>query len=528
MTNNVFPVRPQIQPGESFWSYVIRLAEENGRQPLAILNAIKAWELKYVQRTDFGLLDFSPHSVINLESLAQLAGRTATELIDATFKPLLMLFGVSEEMERSRFLSGMILDSYRFCPLCMKESPYYRLQWRMAPVTACHYHGVSLIDTCPVCNMKLKFRLMETVDKCPHCGAELSNGKQQVIDNEQLEQQTWMYKFLDTLFHEESHHIPPAEVAMRLLYLASNKNLQFDRDLITEGFSTVLPTLLQHARESLSQKRTLHLSFILNTLYEHKISMAEFLHVEVPDRFVQSVRRPLTKKVEYLSCQAPWCDSFQKPGSLVKTGTTLKRRKSGEVLLYYMACTNCGCEYAIDEKGQLQDRMYFIEGFYSLRKIGTPLPGIKQLARELGFTEDKTQRCLAYFCTRYPEYQLTGSHCEIDSNRLELVINEIRKGTTLKSIRRWDCWTSYRHFLVYRFHPDVMRTVINLKRPRPSRQSDSAVKRQRVREVLDDLLKRDEDITIAAVCDIVGVCPETIRGWGCNEFISEAKQQQRV
>jgi len=134
---------------------------------------------------------------------------------------------------------------------------------------------------------------------------------------------------------------------------------------------------------------------------------------------------------------------------------------------------------------------------------------------------------LAYFCTRLEPDERSGARFEVDISLLELVLNDVRKGTKLKAIQRWDCWESYWHFLVYRFHPEVMCTLIELTRPRPSKRSDSAVKRERVRVVLKDLLERDQDITLGTVCDAVGVCPETIRGWGCNADIARAKQLQR-
>lgn len=72
-----------------------------------------------------------------------------------------------------------------------------------------------------------------------------------------------------------------------------------------------------------------------------------------------------------------------------------------------------------------------------------------------------------------------------------------------------------------------MRALIELTHGRPWKRSNSAVKREKVREALDTLLERDEDVTLGSVCDIVGVCPETIRSWGCNADIARAKQLQR-
>lgn len=40
-----------------------------------------------------------------------------------------------------------------FCPLCLHEdeTPYFRLTWRFAYMTHCKFHGIQLLDECPVC-----------------------------------------------------------------------------------------------------------------------------------------------------------------------------------------------------------------------------------------------------------------------------------------------------------------------------------------------------------------------------------------
>ncbi|MGG0934504.1 TniQ family protein [Brevibacillus centrosporus] len=526
MKNTVFTIRPKPLSEESFWSYLHRLADQNGIQLLTVLNYIKTWERKYIQRADFGLLDMSPGSVVDIERLSTLTGYSVQELLRTTFHPLLTRFGVSEDVQRSRFMSGLILDTYRFCPLCLKKTQYYRLLWKIGCLISCVEHNVYLVDTCLNCNKQISFRDVELLSVCPHCGFSLIKSQARAIDDGEREKQQWINEALCTLLEPDGLLVEPPEVAIRILYLLCRRRPHFERQMAEEALPSVLPTLLQHARDSLSKKRTLHLSFLLNILFDNRLSMKEFLQTTVPNTFVDSVRQSMVRRVEQLSCLAPWCDRHQKQGTLVKTGTTLKRRKSGETLLYYLACTECGCEYAIDNDGELKERSYFIEGYQALKDTKAPLSGIKELARRIGFTEDKTRRCLAFFSTRLHPDEWRGTRVEFDASLLERVLNDIRKGKKLKVIQQWDCWESYQQFLVYRFHSEVMRVLTELKRHRPSKRSDSAVKREKVREAVEGLLESDKDIKIAAVCDIVGVCPETIRHWGCNDFIAKAKQLQ--
>ncbi|WAH37450.1 hypothetical protein [Alicyclobacillus dauci] len=249
------------------------------------------------------------------------------------------------------------------------------------------------------------------------------------------EKQQWMLEAWETLLLGNEVHLEPTEVAARLLYLVGGRDSVFNREISMSSLPdpTVLPTLLQHARGSLSEKRTLHLSFLLSTLYEHGIPMLEFVAVNVPQSFLDSLRKEAVRKVDELSCQAPWCNGFQLRGTLVKTGTTVKRRKSGEVLLYYLACLKCGCEYALDEQGELKERTYFISGHKLLRQLSPQILGLKDMARQTGMTEDKIRRCLAYFCTR----QGTGTFAEpssiISSKLVRRFLDEVRAGSKLKS-----------------------------------------------------------------------------------------------
>lgn len=199
MGSVLFTVRPKPLPGESFWSYVLRLAHQNGISVLTVLNPIKTWEQKYVQRADFGLLDVSPGSIVDMDKFSSATRQTVQALLHTTLHPLLTRFGVSEEVQRTRFMSGMILDSYRFCPMCLKERLYIRLLWKMGPVTSCVEHNVYLVDTCPGCNEQIKFRDIELLSVCPHCGFLFAQSKAREINNDEREQQRWINDALRSL-----------------------------------------------------------------------------------------------------------------------------------------------------------------------------------------------------------------------------------------------------------------------------------------------------------------------------------------
>lgn len=365
------------------------------------------------------------------------------------------------------------------------------------------------------------------LDTCPHCRYRLSSAIAKYEDIDWI-QQVWLHDSLNTLLTISYNHLNPADIATSLLYVLGGCYDTFDRKAVECALpsSIKLPTLLQYARDSLAQKRTLHLSFLLSVLFVHNVRMNEFLNLKVPQSFVNSLHKERTRRNEQLSCQAPWCSGYCLPGTLVKTGTTLKRCTSGEIYRYYMACMECGCEYAVDEHGDLRERTYFIDGYRVLSQVHLPITSMKSVARQNNMTEDKLQRCIAYFATRrsldMPDRLLT-----INPNLLEKYVDAIRSGQTIKNIQTWPDWSSYNEFLLYRYHSEVIKELIVQKRPRPSKRADRSQNWVVIKKAVNSLLDADRDITIATVCEIVGVCPETIRNWGCNEFIADMKSKQR-
>lgn len=216
MENIIFTVRPNPRNGESLWSYLLRLANQNGIPFLLMLNKIKQWDRKYIQRDDLNLLDISPRSVLDMENILGLTGQPIERLLDASLARVLRTFGVNQEIQRARFMSGMILDTYRFCPQCLKEKLYYRLIWKMNPVKACTQHDVFLVNGCPSCKKQINFREVEILDVCPHCGFSLVRSQVQPIDDSEREQLQWINKALLDLLEPGNYRVKPNEIAMRL------------------------------------------------------------------------------------------------------------------------------------------------------------------------------------------------------------------------------------------------------------------------------------------------------------------------
>lgn len=123
----VLPLHPPPEYLESLTSYLTRIAEMNGidgYKSLATLCLPNEPVSRVRTLKDYPLSSFSTlqSTTINPE---------ATLLI-TIFYHLAKKFECSTEaLPLSIFLSGSVADWLRYCPLCLRDFPYYSLAWRL-------------------------------------------------------------------------------------------------------------------------------------------------------------------------------------------------------------------------------------------------------------------------------------------------------------------------------------------------------------------------------------------------------------
>lgn len=521
-------VRVRPVEREALSSYLLRLAASNGLELLALWNLIKKPREHFIQMNDLNVLNFIPFNSIDIDKLSELSDISKEELLRCTFLNLLVKFNKKEELERSRFLSSMLRDEFHYCPICIKLKPYYKLIWSVNGIHTCDIHKTSLLNHCVHCNQIIKIKDIRIIDICPKCGAKLTDEKSTKIDQLEEDMQIWLYEFWTTLLIKNNYNIAPDELAIRLLFILNDFELQFDRARIKNklGDKMKFGVLLQHARRSLSQERVLHISFLIDILYKYNLSVNQFMELEVPIEFMESVTNIKLKKSQEASCLAPWCNKYSSKGCLTKTATSYKLRKDGSELLYYLICPDCGCEYAYNIDGRLIERTNLIQAYWKLMMINYKELSLKELADICGLTIDKLKRCLAYFYSRGLFLEYSKYKYEIDTKIIKKVIEGIKDGESIKDICGWEIWQNNQHFLVYRYHNDVIKQLNNVFIPRGERV-DKLQGYQEVERELRYMLDNDANITIANLAERLAVSPETLRLWGCNKIIAHMKNQQK-
>lgn len=516
--------------GESLTSFLYRLSQSNGIPMLHLWNTIKnQYTDHYAQWSDINIIDFAPINTINIKKLSQYLGVEVEKMLKCTFYNVLSLFCGESEVERSRFLSGTLREKLHYCPSCYNEKAYNQLLWKINGIDGCLKHGIKLLNKCFHCNKEIKYKDILILGECPYCKYNLFNSDyDQIMNLESKRELLWITNSWDYLLKNHNFRIQPNEIAIRILYLLNNKLVNVDYNFIEENMKNpgVLPNLLQHARGTLSHKRTLHISFILNTLKEHDVEIKEFLELEVSSTFIKTISSKSILKKDKVSCLAPWCSSYKKPGSLKKTGTSLIRRENGTALKYYMVCDSCGCEYAFNEENLLEERTYFIEAFNKINAQQNQKSRLRDLMVTTSYTADKVKRCFAYFRSRNVLDEMdfdNGIH--IQEDLLNNFIKALENGESIKSIKTWNCWESYNDFLTHRYHNKVSQTIHQHKEKVV--EIDPG-KRAEIIYLLRNMYEKNEDISLKSVCEKLGVSAETIRNWGCNKIISEMKERQKT
>lgn len=156
-----YPVRPQVQPGESLMGYVYRFYSANG---YCIPYTINKW--------------------------VRTLSRGWTEEFDEAFKVTQSIFGNvaslncfcwirvrqhidSDRPESSSYWLERSHQPAAYCPTCLHESGFYYELWEYLKVEVCPLHACRLVTRCPSCLSNFSWCRLLTDWRC-FCGLEMT------------------------------------------------------------------------------------------------------------------------------------------------------------------------------------------------------------------------------------------------------------------------------------------------------------------------------------------------------------------
>lgn len=526
------PVRIKIIKGESLLSFLIRVSKVNGMTLLHLMNITKESVNHLIDKYRISAIDYAPIKILNFEKLEYISGNNYVNLLESTLYYLLYRFCDSSSVERSRFLTNMLNTTFCYCPLCLQYSGHHRLLWNFRLISICTIHNIPLLKKCSACNNEiLKFKMLD-IYICPYCGHDLRKYYEvQITSSIDLEFQRWLYMNLSELVKVTENKIEAKNAAIKLLLILNDQKSVFNQELIENKNinSNQLSILKQIAKGTVGEKKAVHFSYLLPTLYSHNLDIHGFLNLKVNDAFMKSLVKSRKLKCEDIACKAPWCKNYNVKGQLVQTGTHSYINKNNIRNMYYLACTKCGCRYAFDSDNNFVNRDYFIEVYNNIIKLDYSDMSLISISKTISITKSKLLNCFAYYSTRNIEFDMPFmKDYSIDIKLLEKFIKAIKTNQKLGDIKKWICWKNYKHYLTHRYHIRVMNAILEFGRKRSKKIDTLYEKKQHVINILEEMLNNDENINLQNVSNNVGVSRITLWEWGCSDIIKEMKLKQKL
>lgn len=140
--------------GESYIGYIHRLTDANYYTGIHYVAEILNTSVKDLQR------QLPSREFIHL--LSGITGTSAQQIWEGTFHSIREKVGI----EIGKKLT--VQNNFNFCPYCLEESYYHRLEWNYYHVNICHKHNVFLTNRCPSCFTRLTFEMFSR-GHCTKC-----------------------------------------------------------------------------------------------------------------------------------------------------------------------------------------------------------------------------------------------------------------------------------------------------------------------------------------------------------------------
>lgn len=110
----------------------------------------------------------------------------------------------------------------RFCPYCLNDGGFWRVEWEWTYYTACHRHGVQLQSVCSTCGTFQTSNRQQLL-KCA-CGSTLSQQVPDVADSAEIDISTEIFQLQQGL--------PSANLALRIQVLIGKRDSDYVSRLI--------------------------------------------------------------------------------------------------------------------------------------------------------------------------------------------------------------------------------------------------------------------------------------------------------
>ncbi|WP_245840107.1 TniQ family protein [Sutcliffiella horikoshii] len=265
-------------------------------------------------------LDTNPKRVFDIKKISLITGVLERDLLNCSLNSILNVMCdrvLLEEITHSKgsFLNGVYNIKFRyFCPNCLADNLYYKLEWQLKDITICIRHNVLLTSTCSKCGQQQPYTHTNLASgHCFNCDNTLCSklSTELIYDDSLIRKNVWLsqqYKNFSAIFSSETKSSDISniykDILIKFIYLCSNKVDIFKSEDIKFISRDYKYKLLNSLKVTKLESVDISISILFKVLWECKITVENFVSLEIPSSFSKSL-------LDYLQnltvCLTPWC-----------------------------------------------------------------------------------------------------------------------------------------------------------------------------------------------------------------------------
>ncbi len=374
-----FTSYPKPKPGECFSSLIQRISELNCENPLQVI--------KYLSGTsNFKMrkLDSTPIDRIDLEKFSYLANLRPEDISATMLKSILSklnLEQMSHNTDVSSFLLNFLEHSRKFCPYCIGLNKYYKLIWQIKDIHFCKEHYIKLENTCPCCKNPISILSEKTrVGFCEYCNFNLTDTPPLKYQASQIDLN--YLSLWETLLDSDNnlkfniHNLSMHKyIALNITRLLENEQYEDYFSLNYKKYNIYYYDIYKLLLALDGKNSWTYLSTLFSTLFllmsKNGYILSDIEKIPYQTLTKNSITNILEKIKTTVSCRAPFCENYNKKGSLTYFDNHPRIAPFKEPC-YFLYCSSCGISYYyIISDGTLVERGsdFLGEGYLTLNEF---------------------------------------------------------------------------------------------------------------------------------------------------------------
>lgn len=546
--------------GEAFSSFLLRTAVRNKIRYEQLL------KIAQIKNSRSPHIDLNPKVVTDLRKLSFLLQIDRKYFKGASLENIIETF-LDEEDQKANYYRSFILNvfnhTYRcFCSMCLKEKNCYQLLWQIKELKVCDKHGTPLTSQCPSCKQNQPYVHPSLVEvQCYSCGEKLFKQKSSdfVLNTNYYNDQKKKYEIWRTLLTLKTKLNPSGVedkskyLTLLLLYYYNQREDDFYMFRLKTLSNDTKSRFLSYIQKGEGYKATL--PQILKVIDESGVTLSEFITTELPEKFIDSVRKYQTRFLKTPLCQSPWCGSYQTSNTMIRSNKPAVTW-NGVRYLHVHLCSVCFVKY-----GFIKEENKWAECGESFLRAGDQILPLlikgeyaKDIATLLNTTQYTVLKYSMYFSSQGILPQRNKEPKKIIEKPIDyfMALNRDNNKSDIARARKMFGWGQKDYFRNF-FNPEVQLYMFTMKNEKRSRVnykkgkfknkeiainhnqvrkgiSDVAVIRQRAEAYINNQIAKDEIIADIYLYKYLETTKKTVKKLFPEllEWIEEQKQLQKA